>query len=121
MLGKCCRDPNYVDPWPTENLPKNYSGGFNEQGFPTFLNIVKVRPPRPDLQLHNLVPVPGKLESVLIPDNSVISAEVLIPPIKTFPKHEDYLNVEKLNLKCGVRNMVSNFKLLSGVNKLYNI
>ncbi|XP_076172623.1 inactive serine protease scarface isoform X3 [Ptiloglossa arizonensis] len=107
VLGKCCRDPNYVDPWPTENLPKNYSGGFNEQGFPTFLNIVKVRPPRPDLQLHNLVPVPGKLESVLIPDNSVISAEVLIPPIKTFPKHEDYLNVEKLNLKCGVRNMRS--------------
>lgn len=43
--GKCCRDPNYVDPWPTGNLPANYTGGFDEQGFPTFLNIAKVRPP----------------------------------------------------------------------------
>ncbi|KAG8038115.1 hypothetical protein G9C98_006440 [Cotesia typhae] len=33
-IGKCCRDPNYVDPWPTGNLPANYSGGFDDQGFP---------------------------------------------------------------------------------------
>ncbi|XP_011138425.1 uncharacterized protein LOC105182588 isoform X2 [Harpegnathos saltator] len=45
VIGKCCRDPNYVDPWPTGNLPANYTGGFDEQGFPTFLNIAKVRPP----------------------------------------------------------------------------
>ncbi|XP_012288608.1 hornerin [Orussus abietinus] len=46
IIGKCCRDPNYVDPWPTGNLPANYSGGFDEQGFPTFLNIAKTRPPK---------------------------------------------------------------------------
>lgn len=46
VIGKCCRDPNYVDPWPTGNLPANYTGGFDEQGFPTFLNIAKVRPPK---------------------------------------------------------------------------
>ncbi|XP_014485658.1 PREDICTED: uncharacterized protein LOC106750091 [Dinoponera quadriceps] len=45
VIGKCCRDPNYVDPWPTGNLPANYTGGFDEQGFPTFLNIEKVPPP----------------------------------------------------------------------------
>ncbi|XP_032686691.1 uncharacterized protein LOC116851432 isoform X2 [Odontomachus brunneus] len=45
IIGKCCRDPNYVDPWPTGNLPANYTGGFDEQGFPTFLNIATVRPP----------------------------------------------------------------------------
>ncbi|XP_034951201.1 inactive serine protease scarface-like [Chelonus insularis] len=44
IVGKCCRDPNYVDPWPTGNLPANYSGGFDEQGFPTYLNIQKTRP-----------------------------------------------------------------------------
>ncbi|XP_008553734.1 uncharacterized protein LOC103575657 [Microplitis demolitor] len=44
VIGKCCRDPNYVDPWPTGNLPANYSGGFDEQGFPTFLNIQKAKP-----------------------------------------------------------------------------
>ncbi|XP_015517677.2 uncharacterized transmembrane protein DDB_G0289901 [Neodiprion lecontei] len=46
VIGKCCRDPNYVDPWPTGNLPANYSGGFDEQGFPTYLNIAKTRPPK---------------------------------------------------------------------------
>ncbi|KAK0083432.1 hypothetical protein PV325_008794 [Microctonus aethiopoides] len=44
IIGKCCRDPNYVDPWPTGNLPANYTGGFDEQGFPTFLNIQRTRP-----------------------------------------------------------------------------
>ncbi|XP_057333287.1 uncharacterized protein LOC130672649 isoform X2 [Microplitis mediator] len=44
VIGKCCRDPNYVDPWPTGNLPANYSGGFDDQGFPTFLNIQKAKP-----------------------------------------------------------------------------
>ncbi|XP_046744067.1 filaggrin-2-like [Diprion similis] len=46
VIGKCCRDPNYVDPWPTGNLPANYSGGFDEQGFPTVWNITKTRPPK---------------------------------------------------------------------------
>ncbi|XP_012265266.2 hornerin isoform X1 [Athalia rosae] len=46
IVGKCCRDPNYVDPWPTGNLPANYSGGFDEQGFPTYLNIGKTKPPK---------------------------------------------------------------------------
>ncbi|XP_029166368.1 inactive serine protease scarface isoform X2 [Nylanderia fulva] len=47
VVGKCCRDPNYVDPWPTGNLPANYTGGFDEQGFPSFLNIAKVTPKKP--------------------------------------------------------------------------
>ncbi|KAL6256026.1 hypothetical protein P5V15_013261 [Pogonomyrmex californicus] len=100
-IGKCCRDPNYVDPWPTGNLPANYSGGFDEQGFPTFLNIAKVRPstkkpaitqppiktvPKPpiktpvapppvheNLQPTNVVP--------LVPDDSDIIPQ--IPPIST--------------------------------------
>jgi hypothetical protein len=41
VVGKCCRDPNYVDPWPAGNLPANYTGGFDEQGFPKFLNLSK--------------------------------------------------------------------------------
>ncbi|XP_043257990.1 uncharacterized protein LOC122400531 [Colletes gigas] len=116
IIGKCCRDPNYVDPWPTENLPKDYSGGFDEQGFPTFLSTAKVRPPkvsvppikttsRPDLGSQNSLPTEGKLEPVLVPDNSVISAQVLVPPIETIPNHKDDLNIEQLSLKCGVRNM----------------
>lgn len=46
IIGKCCRDPNYVDPWPQGPLPKNYNGGFDEKGFPTFLNLDKVAPPQ---------------------------------------------------------------------------
>ncbi|KAK2582963.1 hypothetical protein KPH14_009019 [Odynerus spinipes] len=56
IIGKCCRDPNYVDPWPTGNLPANYSGGFDEQGFPTFLNIAKVRPPKKQISGTKTVP-----------------------------------------------------------------
>lgn len=53
VVGKCCRDPDYVDPWPAGNLPANYSGGFDEQGFPSYLNISKVttRRPRPVINL----------------------------------------------------------------------
>ncbi|XP_011499738.1 PREDICTED: serine proteinase stubble-like [Ceratosolen solmsi marchali] len=47
IIGKCCRDPNYVDPWPAGNLPANYSGGFDDQGFPTFLNLSKNKPKKP--------------------------------------------------------------------------
>lgn len=109
-IGKCCRDPNYVDPWPTGNLPANYTGGFDEQGFPTFLNIAKVRPPkkpvtqppvktiprppvRPpvappqiqeELQPTNVVPlVPD--DSDLIPQRVLpISTQIpIVPPITT--------------------------------------
>lgn len=45
IYGVCCRDPDYTDPWPTGSLPKDYTGGFDEQGFPTFLNIQRNRPP----------------------------------------------------------------------------
>ncbi|XP_015586809.1 uncharacterized transmembrane protein DDB_G0289901 [Cephus cinctus] len=47
VIGKCCRDPNYVDPWPTGNLPADYSGGFDEQGFPKILNLTKTPSKRP--------------------------------------------------------------------------
>ncbi|XP_054015987.1 inactive serine protease scarface [Hylaeus anthracinus] len=120
IIGKCCRDPNYVDPWPTENLPKNYSGGFDEQGFPTFLNIAKVRPPkqpvqpintvksgltvRPGLESYNSVPAEEKVEPALVPDNSVISVEVLVPPIETVSEQKNDVKVGGLNMECGVRN-----------------
>lgn len=37
--GKCCRDPNYVDPWPAGDFPKNYQGAFDSKGFPVAWNI----------------------------------------------------------------------------------
>ncbi|XP_067206831.1 uncharacterized protein [Linepithema humile] len=87
VVGKCCRDPNYVDPWPAGNLPANYSGGFDEQGFPTFLNIAKVPPPKkpvtqPPVKIIPKPPIkmpPPVHEQVqptnvapLVPDNSDI-------------------------------------------------
>ncbi|XP_003706016.2 inactive serine protease scarface isoform X2 [Megachile rotundata] len=114
IIGKCCRDPNYVDPWPTGNLPANYSGGFDEQGFPTFLNIAKVKPtkttkggtksPRPQPR----PPVEQKIEPTLLPENSVVSSEVLLPPIENVPVDENRKHqfVEQPAQICGVRNKV---------------
>lgn len=34
-----------MDPWPQGPLPANYTGGFDEKGFPSFLNLDKVAPP----------------------------------------------------------------------------
>ncbi|XP_011881510.1 PREDICTED: uncharacterized protein LOC105569558 isoform X2 [Vollenhovia emeryi] len=100
-VGKCCRDPNYVDPWPTGNLPANYTGGFDEQGFPTFLNIAKVRPPKkpatqPPIETTPKPPVHEELQPTnvvpLVPDDSdVIPQRVLpiptqvprVPPVST--------------------------------------
>jgi hypothetical protein len=90
-----------VDPWPTGNLPANYSGGFDEQGFPTFLNIAKVRPPskkpitQPPIKIVSQTPLPPIHEQrepthviPLIPDQSVTPQHVLpiantLPPIST--------------------------------------
>ena len=96
-IGKCCRDPNYVDPWPTGNLPANYTGGFDEQGFPTFLNIAKVQPPKkpitqppiktiPRLPIKPSVAPPQVHEQLqptnvvpLIPDDSDVIPQRVLP------------------------------------------
>ncbi|XP_043483725.1 uncharacterized protein LOC122512124 isoform X2 [Leptopilina heterotoma] len=114
ITGKCCRDPNYVDPWPTGNLPANYSGGFDEMGFPTFLNIAKTRPKgnrpqesknnqqtiRPQQPIRSQQPIktqPIHLVAPLTPKpvqpiksfapNSIPSQQVSRQPIKTQPIH----------------------------------
>lgn len=134
VVGKCCRDPNYVDPWPTGNLPANYTGGFDEQGFPTFLNIAKVRPPvtktpvktSPEPPQIHEQPQPTNVEP-LVPDNSdvtpqrviSISTQVPVTPISTpapfrnpydsVPSDQDIISVlpQLPNNPCGVRNYVS--------------
>lgn len=98
--GKCCRDPNYVDPWPAGNLPANYSGGFDEQGFPTFLNIAKVPPPKrpitqPPIKTIPKPPVNPPVHELLQPTNVVpdvipqrvlpISTPVPIVPLVSTP------------------------------------
>ena len=121
IIGKCCRDPNYVDPWPTGNLPENYSGGFDEQGFPTFLNIAKIKatassPPsikttvRPDSHSYNSMPTKEKLDPEHEPENSIVSSNGLIPPREIIPPNDNFgnsLNMEGLKLRCGIRNKVS--------------
>lgn len=134
IVGKCCRDPNYVDPWPTGNLPANYTGGFDEQGFPSFLNIATVRPPKKPVtqppikpspkppQIHeqfqptsDIPLIPG--DSNVTPQHVVsISTQVPITPINTPPPvirnpyesvstNEDISVVPQLpNNPCGVRN-----------------
>ncbi|XP_076652405.1 inactive serine protease scarface [Halictus rubicundus] len=119
IIGKCCRDPNYVDPWPAGNLPANYSGGFDEQGFPTFLNIAKVRPPTVKTPVR--VPIQTTSRPVILPpkptsppeeqliqsDNSDIFPDVLIPPPETPPEVEsivDSTNIVEAKEKCGVRH-----------------
>ncbi|XP_020289150.1 uncharacterized protein LOC109857355 [Pseudomyrmex gracilis] len=90
VIGKCCRDPDYVDPWPTGNLPANYSGGFDEQGFPTFLNIAKVRPPtrkpptktilRPPVTQPPLIhEQPTNVVQTLVIDNTDVTPQRVIP------------------------------------------
>ncbi|XP_058793364.1 inactive serine protease scarface-like [Phymastichus coffea] len=57
VIGKCCRDPDYVDPWPAGNLsPEQLKQGFDEQGFPKFLNLTKNKPQRPFKPLPVLKP-----------------------------------------------------------------
>ncbi|KAG7210257.1 hypothetical protein KM043_011805 [Ampulex compressa] len=97
VVGKCCRDPNYVDPWPTTNLPANYTGGFDDLGFPTFLNIAKVRPPQkpsrptktnPPTKNVSHRPRPTNvvyqpttpLPKEIVPDNSDISSQFVTVP-----------------------------------------
>ena len=131
VVGKCCRDPNYVDPWPTGNLPANYTGGFDEQGFPTFLNIAKVRPPvtktpvktspKPP-QIHEQ-PQPTNVVP-LVPDYSDVTPQRVIPistqipvapistpapfrnPYESVPSDQDIISVlpQLPNNPCGVRN-----------------
>ncbi|CAK9807357.1 Inactive serine protease scarface [Anthophora plagiata] len=110
IIGKCCRDPNYVDPWPTNNLPENYTGGFDEQGFPTFLNLSKVKPPTKTIpktrppQQHD-TKTEQKLEPTLIPENSNVFTKTLIPPSED--RHvKNNFNIQQSELKCGVRNKV---------------
>lgn len=136
IVGKCCRDPNYVDPWPTGNLPANYTGGFDEQGFPSFLNIAKVRPPKkpvtqPPIKtspkpppIHeqfqptsNIPLIPG--DSNVTPQRVVsISTQVPITPINTpapairnpyesVSTNQDISVIQLPNSPCGVRNYVS--------------
>lgn len=128
VVGKCCRDPNYVDPWPTGNLPANYTGGFDEQGFPTFLNIAKVRPPKkPVTQPPKTSPKPPPFQPTsnvpLVSDETLqrvvsISTQVPTAPINTpapFVKNpyvstnQDIISiVQQLpNSPCGTRNYVS--------------
>ncbi|XP_031826161.1 inactive serine protease scarface [Nomia melanderi] len=108
IIGKCCRDPNYVDPWPATNLPANYSGGFDEQGFPTFLNIARVRPvvttPQPIIQTPR--PEPTK-QTAIQWENSNISTKILVPPPETSVETKnavDGTNVVEVKAKCGVRH-----------------
>ncbi|KOC70446.1 Serine proteinase stubble, partial [Habropoda laboriosa] len=106
IIGKCCRDPNYVDPWPTNNLPENYSGGFDEKGFPTFLNLAKVKPPIKTIS--NSQPAQQqetKPEPTLVPENSNVFTKTLIPPSDD-RRVRNNLNVQVSKLKCGVRNKV---------------
>ncbi|XP_076299177.1 inactive serine protease scarface [Lasioglossum baleicum] len=121
IIGKCCRDPNYVDPWPAGNLPANYSGGFDEQGFPTFLNIAKVRPPvtkvpvpvpvpiqtTPRVVIIQQRPTPAPEEQVIHTDNSDIFSQALVPPPEILPENGDVVdstNVVETKEKCGVRH-----------------
>ncbi|XP_076750260.1 inactive serine protease scarface [Xylocopa sonorina] len=112
IIGKCCRDPNYVDPWPTGNLPANYSGGFDEQGFPTFLNIAKVRPPKTSTQPATTavkkypVKTQQKSEPTLVSENSDIFSKTLVPPSGNKDVNSD-LNRPETKLRCGVRNQVA--------------
>lgn len=135
IVGKCCRDPNYVDPWPTGGLPANYTGGFDEQGFPTFLNITKVRPPskkpvtQPPTKIIPKPPVPPIHEQQepthIVPEHSVTPQFVVpiptqLPPINTpapfikrpyetasSDQHAVPIVPELPRPSCGVRNYVS--------------
>ncbi|OAD55609.1 Serine proteinase stubble [Eufriesea mexicana] len=108
IVGKCCRDPNYVDPWPASNLPANYSGGFDEQGFPTFLNIAKVRPNSAPVQTTKIPvtyrPLPP-LEPKLQPENSNIFTETLIPPSTGKDVKSTFTRTQP-KVTCGTRNKV---------------
>ncbi|XP_033313522.1 uncharacterized protein LOC117212680 [Bombus bifarius] len=113
IIGKCCRDPNYVDPWPTGNLPANYSGGFDEQGFPTFMNIVKVKLPNIPAKttkipaINRNVEYSKEVEPVLIPENSDISTKkVFLVPPNTGIDDRSGFNTPKTRSRCGIRNKV---------------
>ncbi|CAL7948678.1 unnamed protein product [Xylocopa violacea] len=127
IIGKCCRDPNYVDPWPTGNLPANYSGGFDEQGFPTFLNIAKVRPPKTSTQPTTIavknyatkqysVKTQQKSEPTLISENSDIFSKTLIPPNRNKDADSNF-NKPESKLRCGVRNQVAQKPESEGVSQ----
>ncbi|PBC28882.1 Ovochymase-1 [Apis cerana cerana] len=117
IIGKCCRDPNYTDPWPTGNLPANYSGGFDEQGFPTFLNIAKAKlsnssQSKTSKTIVKYYPmeqrskkVEQKFEPTLVPENSDIFTKTLIPPI-VGQNEKNAFNAVQRKIKCGIRNKI---------------
>lgn len=117
IIGKCCRDPNYTDPWPTGNLPANYSGGFDEQGFPTFLNIAKAKPfdspqsktSKTIIKYHPMEQRSNKMEQkfepMLVPENSDIFTKTLIPPIVD-QNEKNAFNAIQRKVRCGIRNKV---------------
>ncbi|XP_006622554.1 uncharacterized protein LOC102681132 [Apis dorsata] len=118
IIGKCCRDPNYTDPWPTGNLPANYSGGFDEQGFPTFLNIAKAKPStnspqsktsKTIVKYHSMEQrskkMEQKFEPTLVPENSDIFTKTLIPPI-VGQNEKNAFNAVQRKIRCGIRNKI---------------
>ncbi|KAI4485344.1 hypothetical protein M0804_006849 [Polistes exclamans] len=91
IIGKCCRDPNYVDPWPTGNLPANYSGGFDEQGFPTFLNIAKVRAPKkPTIGLKTAPTVKPSVKLPAFNNEPIFPITSPVPTLPTQPNENNY-------------------------------
>nr|KAF7423541.1 hypothetical protein H0235_008824 [Vespula pensylvanica] len=91
IIGKCCRDPNYVDPWPTGNLPANYSGGFDEQGFPTFLNIAKVRPPKKQTSATKTAStIKPSVKPPTLTNEPILTIKSSIPTLPTLPNENNY-------------------------------
>ncbi|XP_035719216.1 uncharacterized protein LOC118440384 isoform X1 [Vespa mandarinia] len=91
IIGKCCRDPNYVDPWPTGNLPANYSGGFDEQGFPTFLNIAKVRPPKkPTSATKTASTIKPSVKPTTSSNEQIFTTKSSIPTLSTLSNENNY-------------------------------
>ncbi|XP_066586122.1 uncharacterized protein [Prorops nasuta] len=113
VIGKCCRDLSYVDPWPAGNLPANYSGGFDEQGFPTFLNIAKTRPPtKKPLAPTKTVNFQPIKTAPPRPSINVIPHAPFIPRVPVVPQQVVPLAVEE-NLPAEIPLVPENSEVIS--------
>ncbi|CAD6213169.1 GSCOCG00003948001-RA-CDS [Cotesia congregata] len=99
-IGKCCRDPNYVDPWPTGNLPANYSGGFDDQGFPLNdprpipTSPIGVKRPAPSLPVKGRIPIKNVQAPVpnAIPQNINQQPSIIRPNVPNYPTYPKPFN-----------------------------
>lgn len=112
QIGKCCRDPDYVDPWPVGQLgqynPQELGAAFDDgsyrpdrqqanQGPKQQIRNEPNRIPAPTNQVFNRVSPPNRVQPV---------ARVPVVQNNNYPQQQQPQQPQNVAQTCGQRNYV---------------